>query len=172
MNIQTAGQQKYYDFIQERAKKLQTGMIVWASLLAVAFICLFSNIMLALILAVAGAFLAVTNMKSQKELKSKLDGIRDQEEFFHQLADPNLTEIPDYHLMIAKDYVLVEQSDVYVYQLEDMEKVEVGLQGNVKKTLFLTDKQGVRHEIVSCVKDDGMQKKFDQVYHELRARVS
>ena len=109
MNIQTAGQQKYYDFIQERAKKLQTGMIVWASLLAVAFICLFSNIMLALILAVAGAFLAVTNMKSQKELKSKLDGIRDQEEFFHQLADPNLTEIPDYHLMIAKDYVLVEQ---------------------------------------------------------------
>ena len=28
MNIQTAGQQKYYDFIQERAKRLKTGMIV------------------------------------------------------------------------------------------------------------------------------------------------
>lgn len=32
MRIQTAGEQKYYDFIQERAKRLQTGMIVWGSL--------------------------------------------------------------------------------------------------------------------------------------------
>lgn len=171
MSLQTAGQQKYYDFIQERAKRLQTGMIVWASLLAVAFICLFSNIMLAMILAVAGVFLAVTNLKSQKELKSKLDVIRDQEEFFRQLASPDLIELSDYHLILAKDYVLVEQSDVHVYQLEDMERIEVGLQGDVKKTLFLTDKEGIRHEIVSCVKDDGMQEKFDYVYHELRARV-
>ena len=38
MAIQTAGEQKYYDFIEERAKSLRTGMIVWISLLAVALI--------------------------------------------------------------------------------------------------------------------------------------
>ena len=30
--IQTAGQQRYYDFIEDRAKKVRTGMIVWSSL--------------------------------------------------------------------------------------------------------------------------------------------
>ena len=88
MNIQTAGQQKYYDFIQERARRLKTGMIVWISLLAVALTCMFSNVKLAIVLALAGIFLAVMNIKSQKALKSKLDGVTDKEEFFHQLADP------------------------------------------------------------------------------------
>ena len=85
MRIQTAGEQKYYDFIQERAKRLQTGMIVWGSLLAVAFICLFSNIVITVILAVGGAFLAMTNIKARSELKGKLDQIEDKEEFFRQL---------------------------------------------------------------------------------------
>ena len=80
MRIQTAGEQKYYDFIQERAKRLQTGMIVWSSLLAVAFICLFSNIVITVILAVGGAFLAMTNIKARSELKGKLDQIEDKEE--------------------------------------------------------------------------------------------
>lgn len=171
MNIQTAGQQKYYDFIQGRAKKLQTGMIVWGSLLAVALIGMFSDVRVSIVLALVGIALAVTNMRSQKELKSKLDSIRDKEEFFHQLADSDLIEIPEYRLMIAKEYVLIEQSDIYIYQLADMEKVEVGLQGDVKKVLFLTDKNGIRHEIASCVKDDGMQETFDRVYHALRERV-
>lgn len=171
MNIQTAGQQKYYDFIQGRAKKLQTGMIVWGSLLAVALIGMFSDVRVSIVLALVGIALAVTNMRSQRELKSKLDSIRDKEEFFHQLADSDLIEIPEYRLMIAKEYVLIEQSDIYIYQLADMEKVEVGLQGDVKKVLFLTDKNGIRHEIASCVKDDGMQETFDRVYHALRERV-
>ena len=33
MGIHTAGEQKYYGFIEERVKQLRTGMIVWGSLL-------------------------------------------------------------------------------------------------------------------------------------------
>lgn len=171
MNIQTAGQQKYYDFIQERARRLKTGMIVWISLLAVALTCMFSNVKLAIVLALAGIFLAVMNIKSQKALKSKLDGVTDKEEFFHQLADPSTLQIPEYRLIILKDYVLVEKSDICVYQLADMQKIEVGLQGNIGKVLFLTDKQGARHEIVSCTKGDGMQETFDKVYYSLHERM-
>ena len=139
MRIQTAGEQKYYDFIQERAKRLQTGMIVWGSLLALAFICLFSNIVIAAILAVAGAFLAMTNIKARSGLKGKLDQIEDKEEFFRQLTAPDVAEFPDCHVIIARDYILVFKEDIFIYAFADMEKVEVGIQGEVKKVLFLME---------------------------------
>ena len=43
MAIQTAGEQKYYDFIEERARSLRTGMIIWISLLAAALIAIFNS---------------------------------------------------------------------------------------------------------------------------------
>ena len=52
-----------------------------------------------------------------------------------------------------------------------MEKVEVGIQGEVKKVLFLTDWQGKRHEIISAAKGDGMQREFDRVYETLKERL-
>ena len=171
MRIQTAGEQKYYDFIQERAKRLQTGMIVWGSLLALAFICLFSNIVIAAILAVAGAFLAMTNIKARSGLKGKLDQIEDKEEFFRQLTAPDVAEFPDCHVIIARDYILVFKEDIFIYAFADMEKVEVGTQGEVKKVLFLADRQGKRHEIISTAKGDGMQREFDRVYETLKERL-
>ncbi len=171
MSIQTAGEQKYYDFIEERVKKLRTGMIVWGSLLGVAFIGMFSDVRLALILASVGIALAILNLKSQQALKGKLEGIEDKEEFFRQLADTDLVEVKEARLMITKDYVLGMKEDVFVYSFSEMDKVEVGLQGKVGKTLFLTDRQGIRHEIMSCVKDDGKQEMFDKIYGVLSERV-
>lgn len=170
MSIRTAGEQKYYDFIEERAKRLRTGMIVWGSLLAVAFIGMFSDARLGVILALVGIALAVMNVKSQQALKSKLDVVDDREEFFRQLTDPGLIEIRDYNLIIMKDYVLVRREDVSVYPFADMEKIEVGIQGKNGKVLFLTDKQGKRHEIASCMKQDGMQEAFDKAYRALNER--
>ena len=45
MAIETAGQQKYADLTAKRIKSLQTGMIVWISLLCLALICSFDNIL-------------------------------------------------------------------------------------------------------------------------------
>lgn len=175
MGIQTAGEQKYYDFIGERVKKLRTGMIVWGSLLAVAFIGMFSDARLAIILAVAGIALAVRNVRSQQALGSKLDAVEDQEEFFRQLEDPGLVELKDARLIIMKDYVLLMKDDVMIYPLSEMEKVEVGVQGKQGKTLFLTDRQGTRHEIMSCAEADGKQEESGQIYRvkkELEERIT
>lgn len=171
MSIQTAGEQKYYDFIEERAKRLRTGMIVWGSLLAVAFIGMFSDARLGVILALMGFALAVMNVKSQKALKSKLDVVDDKEEFFRQLTDPDLIEIKDCNLIIMKDYALVRREDISVYPFARMEKVEVGIQGKTGKVLFLTDRQGIRHEIASCMSQDRMQEAFDKAYRALSERV-
>lgn len=171
MSIQTAGEQKYYDFIEERAKSLRTGMIVWGSLLAVAFIGMFSDARLGVILALVGFALAVMNVKSQKALKSKLDIVDDKEEFFRQLTDPDLIEIKDCDLIIMKDYALVRREDIAVYPFAHMEKVEVGIQGKTGKVLFLTDRQGKRHKIVSCMSQDRLQEAFDKAYRALSERV-
>ncbi len=122
--IQTAGQQKYYDFISDRVKKVRTSMIVWASLLSLALISLFNNIIIALILALAAAALAIPNIRAQKELKEKLEKIPDKEEFFRQLADPDLLSAEDGRVLISKDYVLVYKKDISVYYIPDMEKAE------------------------------------------------
>lgn len=171
MSIQTKGQQKYYDFIEERVKKLRTGMIVWGSLLAVALIGMFSDMRLALILAVVGVALAVLNLKSQQALKEKLDVVEDKEEFFRQLTDSESVELKEEQIIITKDYVLLGKDKVNIYLLSEMEKVEVGLQGKMGKALFLTDRQGKRHEILTCVKGDGKQEDFDRAYSTMNERV-
>lgn len=171
MAIETAGQQKYADLTAKRIKSLQTGMIVWISLLCVALICSFNNIMLAAILGVIAVVYAVINTKGRKEFNRKLDGMKDKDEFFRQLAAPDALELKEEQLIIARDYVVLVDADVHIYDLNKMAKVEVGKQGNIKKTLFLTDTEGKRHAIISTTKGDGKQKKFDQVYYKLHERV-
>lgn len=172
MNIQTAGQQKYYDFIEERAKKLRTGMIVWGSLLAVAFIGMFSDARIAAVLALFGLALAAVNVKAQKALKGKLDAVEDQEEFFRQLAAADSAEFKKYRLIITKDYVLSGTSDISIYSLSEIEKVEAGSRGKAGKCLFLTDREGKRHEIISCADKEGVQpKEFDLAYRMLKERT-
>lgn len=165
--IQTIGQQRYYDFIEERAKKIRTAMIVWISLLCLAFISLFNSVVIAVILAVVGVLLAITNLRSQRELKGKLDCIADKEEFFHQLGAPDIVEADNKHVLITKDYVLVYKTELSVYCLSRMEKIEVGRQNDGRKFLFLTDKQGKRHEVMSAPKQS---EEFDKVYYALKER--
>lgn len=171
MAIETAGQQKYADLAEKRIKSLQTGMIVWISLLCVALICSFSNIKLAAVLGIIGIVYAVLNMRGRKEFKNKLNGIKDKEEFFRQLAAPDALELKEEQLIAAKDYVVVVDADIHIYDLDQMAKVEVGKQGEIKKTLFLTEPDGTRHPVISTTKGDGRQKEFDQVYYKLHDRV-
>lgn len=169
MEIQTAGQQKYYDFIEERAKSLRLGMIIWISLLAAALLAILAGGMLGYILAILGIALGALNIRSQKALRSKLDKITDREDFFNQLIESGTVEIPDYRLIITRDYVLLYRNEVFIYLLKDMDKVEVGIrqQGEYRqKTLFLTDRAGGRNEIAVCGRRE-QERAFDLAYHTL-----
>ena len=153
MAIQTAGEQKYYDFIEERARSLRTGMIIWISLLAA-----------------AGVLLAVLNVRNQRALRAKLSGIGDRADFFNQLIAPDTVEVPAFRLLVAREYVLSFRNDVFIYRLDDMDKVEVGLGRGGEKALFLTDRSGERHEIArSGGKDDP---EFDKAYSAVRERLA
>lgn len=169
MAIQTAGEQKYYDFIEERARKLRTGMIVWISLLAAALIASFNSLLIGGLLALAGIFLGVLNIRNQKALKDKLAVVEDRADFFNQLIAPETVEIPSFRLLVTRDYVLVFRTDVYLYRFADMEKVEVGIGTAGEKALFLTDRRGVRCEIARTA--GGPDAEFDRAYEAVRERM-
>lgn len=167
MAIETAGQQKYADLTAKRIKSLQTGMIIWISLFCLALICSFSNNLLAIIVGIVAVVYAVVNTKGRKAFNSKLDKIEDKNEFYRQIVAPEVLELKEEQLLVAKDYVIVVDADVWIYDLHHMEK-----QGNVKKTLFLTEPNGKRHAILSTTKGDRRQEAFDQVYYRLHDRLA
>lgn len=96
----------------------------------------------------------MVNTKGRKAFNSKLDKIEDKNEFYRQIVAPDVLELKEEQLLVAKDYVIVVDADVWIYDLHHMEKVEVGKQGNVKKTLFLTEPNGKRHAILSTTKGE------------------
>lgn len=170
MAIQTAGEQKYYDFIEERARSLRTGMIIWISLLAAALIAVFNSPVIGAALAAAGVLLAVLNVRNQRALRAKLSGIGDRADFFNQLIAPDTVEVPAFRLLVAREYVLSFRNDVFIYRLDDMDKVEVGLGRGGEKALFLTDRSGERHEIARSGGKDAPE--FDKAYSAVRERLA
>ena len=123
MAIETAGQQKYADLTAKRIKSLQTGMIIWISLFCLALICSFSNNLLANIVGIVAVVYAVVNTKGRKAFNSKLDKIEDKNEFYRQIVAPDVLELKEEQLLVAKDYVIVVDADVWIYDLHHMEKV-------------------------------------------------
>lgn len=170
MAIQTAGEQKYYDFIEPRAKSVRTGMIIWISFFALALVAAFSDIILGLCFVLLGAIMAACNLKAQKELKGKLDGIEDKADFYNQLIAPDVIEIREYGLLIARDYVLQRQKkDVKIYALRNIARVETDSEGGRGRTLYLIGFDGGRQALATAgSRSDG---DFVRIEERLRERV-
>lgn len=142
MKVQTAGEQKYQDLIGEKLKSRRTGMIVSISLIALALICGFSNILISAVLGVMGIVMAAINWKLQREMDLELERLPDRTEFFNQLIAPDTLELPRYQLVATRDYVLrYGGSGLYIRSRRDLadKKIEQERGGFV---LILTDEKG------------------------------
>lgn len=147
MAIQTAGEQKYYDLIEEKVKSLRTAMIVGISFLALALISIFSNIVLGILLGVIGAFLTFNNMKKQKEMEGQLESLGDKEQFFHQLIAADTREIQEFHLLVTKDYIVqCSREELYIRSRDQIKSADI-LSEKGRQVLVLTDNRGKRHEL-------------------------
>ena len=77
MAIETAGEQRYYDFIADRIKKHRLMDISCLSIVFAGFIAFTSEadacIFVGLVLIILGVAIAITNTTSKKELSKKLD---------------------------------------------------------------------------------------------------
>ena len=101
--------------------------------------------------------------KNQKEINK----IQNPDDFNQSMLDDSI-EMLEFSLHLSNKYAVSELKGLKVYVLKDMKKFEVGIAGDKKKTIFLTDKENVRHEIATTVKGDKRQKSFDEVYLKVK----
>lgn len=160
MAIQTAGEQKYYDLVEEKVKSLRTAMIVGISFLALALISMFSNIVLGILLGIVGAFLTAKNIRQQKEMNGQLEKLEDKEQFFRQLIASDTQEIRELGLIVTKDYIVqCSREELYICSREEIESAKI-LKEKGKQVLVFTDGKGKRYEVARTKsrKDAAFQK--------------
>ena len=113
---------------------------------------------------ITGATLAIRIRRGRTEL-AKLGGTEEAGERF---SAPDTVHYEPFGLTVGRDFAVVEQPALRVYLLDGMEKFEVGLAGDVRKVLFLTDRNGERYPIAETRKDRDYQKEFDRAYNQVK----
>ena len=158
MAIETAGEQRYYDFIADRMKKHRVTDISSLSIVFAGFIAFSSEaeagIFVGLFLVVLACVLTAKNTGSKNALNKKLDIVEDKKKFFNQLVEKSTVEFKDLRLIITNDYVLRYSDDLYIYKLSDMKTVEIK---NDKLYIVGYDKK--KYEI--AVNEKGKENSFD-----------
>ena len=71
-------------------------------------------------------------------------------------------------LIVGPDFALQEKPSLRVFLFSEMKKFEVGLAGDIRKVLFLTDMNGKRYPIAETRKEDDHQAEFDRAYRQIR----
>lgn len=113
---------------------------------------------------ITGAALAIRIRRSRTEL-AKLGSTEEAEKKF---SAPDTVHYEPFGLTVGRDFAVTEQPALRVYLLGEMEKFEVGLAGDVRKVLFLTDRNGERYPIAETRKDRDYQKEFDKAYNQVK----
>ena len=113
---------------------------------------------------ITGATLTIRIRRSRAEL-AKLGSTEEAEKKF---SAPDTVYYEPFGLTVGRDFAVTEQPALRVYLLDEMEKFEVGLAGDVRKVLFLTDRNGERYPIAETRKDRDYQEDFDRAYNQVR----
>lgn len=167
----TAGKQLYETFIFERKKRLLTAAAVWICMLLLSGVCMMQKNMVGIFFLGFGILLAAINVLSCLKMKNLLHEVEDKDQFQKELESDSAYTDQERKILILDHYVLLKSPEVVVLPMKEMKMVEVGCQENVKKTLFLTGKDDKRHPIISCIRGDGKQEEFDQIYHVLLEKI-
>ena len=156
------------DILNEIKKKTQTSLLICVSMLAAGCILLISRHIAGWLFVCMGAGLAYSLYNKNSRLGKELSHISDMDSFSRQFAAGASFYSELLGLTITEEYAVITIPYLQIFRLEDMEKFEVGLQGDVRKALFLTDKSGTRHKIAETQKGDALQEEFDRAYNAVR----
>ncbi len=160
MAIESAGEQRYYDFIADKTKKNRLLDISCLSLISAGFIAFTSKaeecIFIGLILVIIGVVIAVKSTMLRNELHRKLEVIEDKKKFFHQLVSKDTVEFKDLRLLVTNDYLLKNSDELYIYKIADLKNVEIR-----NNKLLIVDCDNKRHEI--ALNEKGKEDSFDTV---------
>lgn len=148
-------------------RQYKLNLLIGTTLLVVGVITITNKVFIAVCLILMGILLAVMAKKNNIRNNAETNKITSIEEF-NKSMKKSLLDMPEFSLYISDKYVVSELRGLKVFVLKEMKKFEVGIAGDKKKSLFLTDKNGIRHEIAFTVKGDKRQKSFDQSYFKIK----
>ena len=120
-------------------------------------------VFLAMLLIMGGALLMRV-----RRARAELAKLGDNDQAGKKLDGKEAVYYPPFGLTIGPDFAVLERPTLQVFRLGDMKKFEVGLAGDVRKVLFLTDRDGKRHPIAETRKEDDHQADFDRAYRQIR----
>jgi|GEM_PF-267909 hypothetical protein len=154
--------------LQEQKSRQRLNLTVLAALSVAAVVLVFAKQVMGWVFLVMALLMGAAMFLRLRNYRQALEKLGDRDAFARQIREADSLQLEAFGLTLTKDFAVLERPSFQVYRLEEMAKFEVGLAGDAKKVLFLTDRQGERHAIAETAKGDDNQSAFDRAYRWVR----
>ena len=148
-------------------RQYKANLVIGIALIVVGLATISMRVTTAVLLVLMGFSLIAMARKNNSRNIKEIEKIKSPEDFDKSMEN-SLLEMREFTLYISDKYTVSELRGLQVFPMGDMKKFEVGIAGDKKKTLFLTDMADERVEIASTVKGDKRQESFDQAYYKVK----
>ena len=158
----------FNEVLSEMNNRTKTSLLICVSMLIAGAVMFATKHNVGWLFLCAGLALAYSLYNKKKVIKRELSKVEDYDKFCDEFDSADSIRLELLGLTICGDYAVITIPSLKIYPMKDMEKFEVGLQGDVRKALFLTDKSGNRYKIAETQKGDALQEEFDIAYETVR----
>ena len=159
----------FSEVLSDINNKSKTSLLICVTMLIAAAVLLLTQYSVGWLFAIMGAMLAASLYSKHQRTKKELSKVDDFDSFCSQY-DSASTKLELLALTITDEYAVITLPYLQIFPLNDMDIFEVGLQGDIRKALFLTDKSGKRLKIAETQKGDALQEEF--VFHKYQFYLS
>nr|MBQ6242645.1 hypothetical protein [Lachnospiraceae bacterium] len=154
--------------LSDQKSKTKLSLLIFFSLFAAAAFLLSAGQIMGWVFLAMSLIIGATVILRIRRNREELAKLGDAAELQKKLDAWDTVYYPMFNLTVGTDFAVLEKPSLQVYPFRDMEKFEVGLAGDVRKVLFLTDREGRRHPVAETSRDDDKQADFDRVYNQVR----
>lgn len=158
----------FQEILDEERNRRRNSALVCVALLSAGIVLLVFRHLVGWLFLCLGAILGYALLQKYSHFREELSAVQDADAFCREFDREDGTRFPLLGLTLLDEYTVLEMPSLRIYPMKEMEKFEVGLQGNMRKVLFLTDRKGVRHQIAETQKGDALQEEFDGAYEAIR----
>lgn len=159
----------FRELLAEMQKKTRTSLVICSSMLIAGIILLAFKHMVGWLFLCMGIGLGYSLYSKNNRTGIELAKISDMNSFCKEFDSEDAQRFELLGLTLTSGYAVLELPYLQIIPLEGMDKFEVGLHGDIRKALFLTDRNGTRHKIAETQKGDALQEEFDKAYEAVRA---
>ncbi len=154
--------------LKDQNSRLRLSLTVFCSLLIAAVVLMIAKQVMGWVFLCMMLLMGAALFMRVKRYREETAKLGDREAFSRQMAGADTLQLESFGLTLTREAALLERPYLQVYRLEEMARFEVGLAGDAKKVLFLTDRERARHPIAETAKGDAKQVDFDRAYNWVR----